>query len=571
MDSSRKLSYAIRKSPIFRVFILVTFVALIIGAIFLISFRTKAVPEIESIVPPVGAPGDVVIINGKNFGEVRDMSYVEIAGSKLTASSYISWNDNKITIVLPANVQDGLVFVGTKDLRSKPSLFTNEVDIPVPVVTTRQISKPIISKLSSEKFSVGDLIVIEGNNFGDVKGQTKLLFTIDYNRKIQEAEFKNIMILTENMVDAGNDPFNIVSWSNSEIKAYVPDGVSSGVIVVDNGTEKSDPAYYTLNQNVGSKSYITRRIYLTQYTADVAEIVTNEPSTITLRCPVPATNASQPNVELTETSPQPVLLNYQNDIIHQITKNKSSMPKNIFSQTFVIPVYEIRSTVNPEKIVSYNYKDTNPELLEIALATDELVPTDDEEIVKLSQKIIGKEKNPYRKAKLIYDYMCDNFKIQEKNAKNDSEPLNLLKKNRGDAYDFSVIYTALLRASGVPAFTDGGILVCQDMMTQAHWWAEFYLEDFGWVPVDVALGAGLEYKKWPDTEDQNDKAYYFGNLDSHHVQFSRGWNQLKPFSQDNKIVQQPRSYALQSIWEEASSNTVKYSSYWSLPVVRGIY
>ena len=68
------------------------------GNIFLINFRSKAVPEIESIVPPVGAPGDVVIINGKNFGEVRDMSYVEIAGSKLTASSYISWENDKIKI-----------------------------------------------------------------------------------------------------------------------------------------------------------------------------------------------------------------------------------------------------------------------------------------------------------------------------------------------------------------------------------------------------------------------------------------------------------------------------------------
>ena len=46
---------------------------------------------------------------------------------------------------------------------------------------------------------------------------------------------------------------------------------------------------------------------------------------------------------------------------------------------------------------------------------------------------------------------------------------------------------------------------------------------------------------------------------------------LKPFAADNKIVQQPRSYALQSIWEEASESTVKYSSYWSVPVVKGIY
>ena len=65
--------------------------------------------------------------------------------------------------------------------------------------------------------------------------------------------------------------------------------------------------------------------------------------------------------------------------------------------------------------------------------------------------------------------------------------------------------------------------------------------------------------------------YYFGNMDSHHVVFSRGLNDLKPFSVDNKIVQQPRSFALQTIWEEATSNVSKYSSYWSTPVVKGVY
>ena len=108
------------------------------------------------------------------------------------------------------------------------------------------------------------------------------------------------------------------------------------------------------------------------------------------------------------------------------------------------------------------------------------------------------------------------------------------------------------------------------MTTQAHWWNEFYIENFGWVPVDLALASGLEYKAWGDIE-ASPADYYFGNLDSHHVLFSRGLNDLKPFSVDNKIVKQPRSFALQSIWEEASSNVNKYSSYWSTPIIRGVY
>ena len=128
----------------------------------------------------------------------------------------------------------------------------------------------------------------------------------------------------------------------------------------------------------------------------------------------------------------------------------------------------------------------------------------------------------------------------------------MIKKESGDAFDFAVICTALLRAAEVPAYTDGGVLVNPDLSTQSHWWCEFYIDKIGWIPCDPALGAGLEFKQWSDSDVVDVKEYYFGNMDSHHILFSRGWSQLKPFSADNKIVQQPRSFALQSIWEEAN-------------------
>ncbi|MBQ7752255.1 MAG: IPT/TIG domain-containing protein, partial [Treponema sp.] len=106
--------------------------AIAVSIFLIVGIRNKPVPEIEASVPPVGSPGDVIVIKGKNFGEARDMSYVEFAGSKLTASSYISWDNDTIKLVLPSNIQDGLVVVGVNNQRSKPALFANEVDIPVP-------------------------------------------------------------------------------------------------------------------------------------------------------------------------------------------------------------------------------------------------------------------------------------------------------------------------------------------------------------------------------------------------------------------------------------------------------
>lgn len=569
MDSSGKFSYSLRKYPIVRVLSVVFIISLILGVIYLIGFRTKLVPEITSVVPPVGSPGDLVVINGENFGSVRDMSYVEIAGSKLTASSYISWSNNCIKIVLPANVQDGLLVVGTKEMRSKPALFANEVEIPVPVPVVQQITKPVITMLSSDKLSVGELLVISGNNFGDSKNQSKVLFTMDCNNKISEADYKNVALLTENMIPASEDDFDYVSWSNTEISVRVPDGASSGLVIVDTGREKSDPKEFVVNTEAGRKEYLNKKIYLVEYTADIADVVTNDISTITLRCPVPFSSPAQPQVEITDVVPEPILVNYQNNLIHQITRSRNNTPKSVFKQNFVLPVFEVRANVNVTKIG--NYKNTEKNLLSGALKADTIIPCDDKSVKELCEKIIGKEKNPWSKAKFIYDYMCENFSVLSKVRKGDSDPLDLIKKGNGDAYDFAVICTALLRAAEIPAYTDSGILVNQDLQTQTHWWCEFYIDKVGWIPCDPALGAGLEYKQWTDSDVVDAKNFYFGNMDSHHIMFSRGWSQLKPFSADSKIVQQPRSFALQSIWEEANKDTAKYSSYWSVPVVKGVY
>lgn len=572
MNSSGNFIYSFRKYPILRFGIIILFIALIVSSVLLFNYKTQQIPVIESIVPPVGSPGDVVLINGKNFGDVKDTNYVEFAGSKVTSSSFISWNDNCIKLVLPANVQDGLVVVGIKNKRSNPALFANEVDIPVPVTVNKQVTKPIITSLSAENVKTGDLLYIEGNNFGDIRGQSKVYFTIDYNNKIADADYKNIIMLTENMIPASDEYYEYVSWSNTKIAVRVPDGAYTGVVLVDTGKEKSDPVTINVSRTVGSKQYLNKKIYLLQYSADIADIVTNDVSTITLRCPIPFKTAAQPEIEITETTPNPVLINYQNDLIHQISKQKNYSPKTVFSQTFVLPVYEIHSTVNQNYVTSSSYsKETDSLFVIKALEADENVPSADEKVIELAKAICGKETNTYRKAKLIYEYMCHNYNVLEKVRKSDAEPIDLLKKKKGDAYDFAVIYTALLRASGIPAYTDAGILINQDMMTQNHWWCEFYINKVGWIPVDPALGAGLEYNKWVDNEITDEEKYYFGNMDSHHIIFSRGWNNLKPFSADNKIVQLPKSFALQSIWEESSSSTTKYSSYWSIPVVKGVF
>ena len=565
MKVSGKLSYFFRKYPIVRFFSILIVIGIIFVSFVIFDRKNKVVPYIESIVPSVGMPGDVVLINGKNFGNARDISFVEFSGNKLTASSYISWSDNCIKLVLPANVQDGLVVVGVNGELSNATLFANAVDIPVPVEKSVMSTKPTITSVGVEKARIGDLISINGNNFGESRSNSKVLFTIDYDKNIEENDLKSIASLTEDMVVCQDDMYDF--WSNNEIKVRVPDGACSGVIVVEVGEEKSEPVNFVVDSSVGKKRFSNKKIYLLQYSADVADVVTTDVSTITFRCPIPCTMASQPTVEITETVPEPILTNYQNNLIHQITKSMNNTPKTVFKQTFVLPVYKVDSSVNVAKVVALKKDDV--ERFASYLRPDEIIPCDDERVVALGKEIVKKEKNVYKQAKLVYEYMCENFKILNTIRKAESNPLDMFSDKFGDAYDFSVMYCAIMRSLGIPCVTDSGILVGKNMETRAHWWNEIYINGLGWIFVDVALGAGLEYEKWLD--DAEDNMFYFGNMDNHHICFSRGWTQLKPFSKDNKIVQHPRSFALQSIWEEASEETAKYSSFWSVPVVKGVY
>ena len=569
MEYSGKFSYLFRKYTQVRVACFLVVAAIAVSIFLIVGMHNKPVPEIEAIVPPVGSPGDVIVIKGKNFGETRDMSYVEFAGSKLTASSYISWNNDTIKLVLPSNIQDGIVVVGVNNQRSKPALFANEVDIPVPVTQSFQTTKPVISSLSSSKLGVGSLLTIYGNNFGTSRGQSKVCFTCDYDEAVSDASFLTNAILTSNTVCASDFDEDYEYWTNNEIRVRVPDGAYTGVVFVDTGREKSDTVEFTVTASAGTKGYNGKKIYLVQYSADVSDVMTTDVSTITLRCPVPVTSPWQPALEFTEIMPVPVLQNYQNCIIHQITKNRNNSPKSVFRQTFAVSVCEINTDVKVSGVGAY--KNMNQTLYEKYTKADEVVVSDANEIVALAAEITGKETNAYKKAQMIYNYMLDKYSVLEKVRNNDANPLELLKSSEGDAYDYAVVFASLARAAGIPALIDSGILIGQDLTTQAHWWNEIYLAGFGWFPVDVALGDYLDYKRWPDPDNMESALYYFGNLDSHHIVFSRGFNEIKPFAQDNKTVKYPKSFALQSIWEEASSNTAKYSSYWSVPSIKGVY
>ena len=569
MNSCSKISYYFRKYALLRVACFAFILGVGFSIFFLVQNKNKPAPVIEKINPPVGAPGDIIVISGQNFGTEREpeSSYVEFAGVKLTSSSYVNWSDTQIKIVLPANVQDGLVVVGTKNMRSNSTFFANDEEIPVLVPEEQINSKPSITNISSSSLAVGQILKIEGTNFGELRNKSKVLFTADYNNRIKNVDYITSSMLVDKMVEVSESEYGYVSWNNNEIKVRVPDGAYTGVVLVTNGKDSSEPVPFTVNNAAGTKEYINKKQFLLQYEVNIRDLMSDDNGTLSIRCPVPEVFASQPSVQITEISPTPSQKDYQKCNVQQISVNRNNVMNENLTQTFIIDSYEIKTSVKSDKIASV--KENNKDLFNTLCYPDEIIPADNEDVANLVKTIIGKENNQYKKAQLIYNYMCNNYEVLSKTRKDDADPLELLSRNKGDAYDFAVIFAALARTAGVSTNINCGILINQNLKTQAHWWNEIYLQNFGWVPVDVALGCGMEWKKWPDIE--NVHSYYFGNLDAYHICFSRGLNQLKAFAQENSVVRFYRSFALQTVWEEASSTISSYSAYWNLPIVKGVY
>lgn len=111
------------------------------------------------------------------------------------------------------------------------------------------------------------------------------------------------------------------------------------------------------------------------------------------------------------------------------------------------------------------------------------IRTKDPEIITLAEKIIGDEKNPRIKARLLNDWLYTNIK----KVPVISIPVatEVLGTRAGDCNEHTILYTALARSAGLPARVAVG-LVYQSGAFYYHAWPEVYLGE--WVAVDPTLG-----------------------------------------------------------------------------------
>jgi transglutaminase-like putative cysteine protease len=176
---------------------------------------------------------------------------------------------------------------------------------------------------------------------------------------------------------------------------------------------------------------------------------------------------------------------------------------------------EQRFRVDPAKVGEYDKQSDLYQKYTVSYGNTQITPA----MRRLARKIAGGEKNPYLAARKIYYYVVENiqYSFMPHDAlwpRGEPESVFVEKHGWGDCGAQSLYFTALCRALGIPARTTGGFQLLRDEFG-SHFWAEFYLPGYGWVPVDTSVAQLPLYL--PELTKQQKKDYidfFFASQDN---------------------------------------------------------
>lgn len=270
-----------------------------------------------------------------------------------------------------------------------------------------------------------------------------------------------------------------------------------------------------------------------------------ENGTLKVWIPLPVEIDSQKDIQILTLEPEkyvvsgPVTTGDIGQVYFEIPLEEMSDPFVNLTAVYQFTTSERRFEINPDTIEPY---DTNSELYQKYTASQpniELTP----EITTLAKSIIGDEKNPYRKARLIYEYIITTYPYSNVphgylSAVNIPESTYMLETGFGDCGTQSMLFSALCRSVGIPARAAGGYQLVPGL-AGTHFWAEFYLPVYGWIPTDVTIAESADWAFNKTDEERNQfKDYYFGNIDPYRYTIQNDVDvPFTPYTGDDFILQ----------------------------------
>ncbi len=264
--------------------------------------------------------------------------------------------------------------------------------------------------------------------------------------------------------------------------------------------------------------YFNGRKYLVEYSINVGENELPDRGHLKLWISLPLQTAFQENIDIIKAEPFGAIVGYPKTtgdiayIHYDFDLEKYSEIDISIMYTFMH--YQQEFTVNLDNIGEY---DKDGWLYKEYTASSKNIFYNDE-IKSLALSIVDGETNPYLMAEKIYYYVVNNIFYSHiahsyLEAENIPESLAVFENGFGDCGAQSMFFSALCRSVGIPSRAAGGFQIFFNNLGD-HFWAEFYLPNYGWLPVDTSVGQVAKYTYWLD-EDRRNKFidFYFGNQD----------------------------------------------------------
>ena len=220
--------------------------------------------------------------------------------------------------------------------------------------------------------------------------------------------------------------------------------------------------------------------------------------------PVPREWDSQNAVQIEEISPKPTSINedpdYANKMAYFLLSNVPRGQSRNFTVQYSFTFHETHTRVDPAKVGQYDASDATYIKYTKQRPADK-VESDDPVIQKAASEIVGKETNPYLKAKLIYNWIVQNIVYEFPSPWGAKETY---LKRAGDCGKYTALFCAMAISQGLPCRPVAGLRFWAPFPHMysskgnptdpdaygMHVYAEFYLPNYGWIPVDGAVGRG---------------------------------------------------------------------------------
>lgn len=258
--------------------------------------------------------------------------------------------------------------------------------------------------------------------------------------------------------------------------------------------------------------------YVGGLTAEVPRDKMPGSGTLQIWMPLPVNTDCQTNAILNSSSPAQYIKEHSQGeigIIYAEVQLPQLSGNLRLSYDFSFTHFEQRFTmIDPDNVGSY---DTNSELYKKYTASGRNIAITPA-ITAKARELVGVETNPYKQARKVYDYIVHDLTYSTTPhgalaALGIPESAYVHEHRFGDCGAQSMYFAALLRSLGVPARATGGWQLVPGLAGD-HFWAEFYLPNYGWVPVDTSIAQiGLAPLGHTPAEMQTYVDYFFGSQD----------------------------------------------------------